>query len=589
MLDRKDVSDKYKWNLQDIYATEEAFEKDFKKYEQFAEDIKKFKNTLNTAQNLDAYFKFLEKNNIYIDKLFSYAYLLESEDISKEHAQVLLKRLEVVNRKITIENVGFEITKLKTSKLKEFANDPLLSYKKNYFEDLIEDKKHILSEKEEKVINSLSDTYLYEEIFDQFNDSELDYGKVKLSCGEVLKLTPENVETILRTEPREVRKKAVQKFFKERNRFQRTIGTNYLGAVKTCVAHAKIYKYKSALEQALKAEKVPTKVYKNLIKNYTFGLPLFKRYNLLRKKILGYAELHNYDTSVPLSSYKPKKATYEECYQTVIKALSVFGENYTNVLKEAFNNRWIDVMETNNKTTGAYMSGSFAVHPYVLLNFNGMEDYASTIAHELGHAVNSYFTCKNNRFFDSNNPIFLAEIASTVNEVLLNYYLIEQNKDNKEKQIFYLTEMLDLFVGTFFVQTKFAKFEEEVHRRIEQDEPLTVSDINKIYENVTKEYNQGVIVTDKNSGLGYLSIPHFYYHFYVYKYATGIISAINIVSNILQDKNYIKAYIKFLSSGTKLKTMETLKLAKIDLENDEAYKIAFKFIEDILSRLEKLV
>ncbi len=590
MLKRCDVDEKLKWNLKDVCSSEEHLEENFKKFEEYIDGVQKFKGKLKNVDAVCEYFKFCEKYDLVVGLTACYLEMLSSEDVSNEKTKKIIARFEEVCNRIVKASafVEPELLKLKDDTFKKLIVDKRLKNYKYALERLFASKKHALSEKETIILNEANLAFNQSEIFEQFNSSEVSHGKVKLSDGKTVELTYGLYSQILDTETREVRRKAAKAYSKQLEQFGKTIGTCYLGDVKATRFNAKMHKFKSSLERSLFESDIPEIVYRTLIKNYTENLNYLKRYLLVRKHALKLDNLYGYDMWVSLSKYKPKKSTYNECFDTVLKALNVFGEDYLNILKTARDNRWIDVMETENKTTGAYELGVYGVHPYVLFNFDNTEGYASTIAHELGHAVNSYLSEKNNPYPTSENPIFLAEIASTVNEVLLYKYLIDTSENNKEKQIYYLTEFISMFNGTFFRQANFAKFEEEVHNRVDANIPTSVFDVNNIYLKLVKEYNQGVIETSKKAEIAYQSVPHFYRPFYVYKYATGIISAINIVCNILENKNYIKNYFEFLSAGSKQNPIDTLKLAKVDLSLDETYKKAFNFVNTYLTKLENL-
>jgi len=593
LLKRSEVDNKLKWlPITSLLISSRPLvpEKYFAGFEEYIKGIQKFKGKLKNADAVVECYRFCEKFHNAEIRVEAYIELLYSLDITDKRTQSLLSRLGEIDNRMSNASAFIEpeLLKLSDEKLKELINDKRLSDYKYATERLLASKKHILSEQQEILLNNASQAFVYRDIYDQFSDSEVSHGSVKLSNGKTVKLTYGIYNKILETETREVRRNAAKAYSKQMLDFYKTIGSCYLGSFKSDSFFAKAKKFNSCLEQSLFGSNIPEVVYKTLIKNYENNLGYLKRYFLIRKNALKLDKLYSYDMWVSLSKYTPKTVTYNECFDIVLKALSVFGDNYLNILKTAKNNNWIDVMETENKTTGAFECEVYGVHPYVLLNFDHSESYASTIAHELGHAVNAYLSSENNAYITSSNPIFLAEIASTVNEVLLYNYLIEQSKNDKEKQIYYLTELIGLFNGTFFRQANFSKFEEIVHQRIDNGESTSIFDLSDIYLELSKEYGQGVLEVSKNAHCGYQGVPHFYRAFYVYKYATGIISAINIVVNILEDKNYINNYFKFLSAGCKQSPMETLKLAKIDLTSDECYKKAFSFVDKVLTKLEEL-
>lgn len=589
MLKRETVETKYKWNLTHIYKNEAEVEEAFKAMDEYAEGITQFRGTLNSAEAILKCYNFCEKYNQKIEVLSAYILFKESEDESNKQAKTLSNRFSVKYTNICNASafVETEILKNKDADLKKIIADPRLADFSYGLSELYKKKKHILPEKEEILINNACRAFDYNDIFNQFNAVEVDRGSVKLDNGKTVKITPEGYSNILSTQSRETRKAAYEANGAWKKNFFRTIGSTYLGSVKADSFDAKAHKYASSLESSLSGCDIPEEVYKTLLYNYTKYLPVLKRYFKIRKNVLGVNKLYVYDCYVGLGKYKPKKISYEDCYNIVLDALSVFGDEYINILKTARDNRWIDVFETENKHTGAYMCECYGVHPYVLFNFSGLEDYATTIAHELGHAVNSYKLCTSNRYSGSGNPIFLAEIASTVNEILMNCYLID-HAATKEKKIYYLNELITMFNGTFYRQTMFAKFEEAAHAKVDADEPISVYDLNDIYAACRKEHNCGVVETTEIDKLEYLGIPHFYRSFYVYKYATGVIAAINIVLNILADKNYIDSYFKFLSATSNQSPLSALSIAKVDMTKNETYDRALKFISEKVDELAKL-
>ncbi|MBO5926320.1 MAG: oligoendopeptidase F family protein [Clostridia bacterium] len=407
--------------------------------------------------------------------------------------------------------------------------------------------------------------------------------------GKKVKITGATYSLLLQNPNREVRKKAFKSYYNAYNKVLNTITAVYQGNVDKNVFFSKIRKFKSCLDRALFYEEVDKSVYLNLIKSVHDSLPLMHRYIADRKQILNY-DINMYDLYVPLVENADLKLDYEEAFELVKEGLKPLGSDYLKLLDRAKNERWIDVYENDGKRSGAYSVSVYKLkHPYVLLNHTKTTHSVFTIAHELGHAIHSYKSNQVQPITTADYRIFVAEVASTVNEILLIKHLIATSKDNKIKKYF-LSYYLDTIRTTLYRQTMFAEFEHKAHLKAENGEALTKEDLNKIYLSLNKKYYGKAVKSDKEISFEWARIPHFYSAFYVYKYATGIISAIAIAERILNNEpNAVKDYFNFLSSGSKDKPVELLKIAGVDLTNVNTYKTAFKSFEDALNEFEKLL
>ena len=407
--------------------------------------------------------------------------------------------------------------------------------------------------------------------------------------GNNVKLSHGLYGIILRCEDRNKRKEAYDKYYGAYDSLINTITAAYTGNVKADIFYSRVYKFKSCLERALFGEDVDRSVYENLLNTVDKNLAVLHRYVSFRKKLLGYDKLYFYDMYTPLVEGAELKLNYDDAYAYVVKGLEPLGAEYQALLKKGHDERWIDVEETEGKRSGAYSTGAFGVHPYVLLNYQPELDNIFTIAHEMGHSLHTHFSSLNQPYAKSNYKIFVAEVASTVNEVLLLKYMLKNSTDEKFKK-YLLNYYLDMIRATLFRQTMFAEFEYAAHDMAEKGEPLTKEGLCSIYADIGKKYYGSDIEHDYNISCEWARIPHFYTAFYVYKYATGIISAMNIANRILTEGDKaVKDYFKFLSGGSSADPVSLLKLAGVDLSRDEPFAFAMKEFENTLKEFERLM
>ena len=434
-------------------------------------------------------------------------------------------------------------------------------------------------------------TTMGDRVFANFNFTVLDCAPVTI--GDDVLFGP-NVSLLppmhpLRWQDRNVRKAAFTNMYEAYKKLINTIAVNYNYNTKTDVVSARIRKYGSSLEAALDGGNIPVSVYHNLISEVREYLPVVHRYMELRKKVLGVDQLKMYDVYVPLVNAPKKVIPFEQAIDIMAEGLAPLGEEYITQVRKGVSEGWIDVYEKPNKRGGAYSSGVYDVHPFVLMSFTNTKRDVSTIAHELGHSMHSYFAEKNQNILDSNYTIMIAEVASTVNEILLSEYQIVNEKDNRKKaEIIY--ELLEMIRATFFRQSMFAEFEKIIHEKIENGEALSSEDLNDIYYNLNQKYFGNNIIVDKEIQFEWARIPHFYSDFYVYKYATGISAAIYIANKILKHENgYLEKYIQMLSQGKAKKSIDLLKMVDVDLENVEVYDEVIKYFNEKMDILKKVL
>ena len=529
-MKRQDVKIEYKWKTEDLYATDAKWEEDFKKAQNIPE-FSKYSGKLSDKKEL---LKFLRENDEYVKLMYRlaiYAQLCNDEDKTVSvHAEQYSKIFPIFT--LYSSAVSFfepEIAMLDDKYLKSVVNDPEFSDYSYQIETIIKKKAHTVSEAEERIISMAYEVFnTFSETFGMIDNLDLSMPEIEYD-GKTTKLTHGLYGIILHSDDKEKRKEAYDKYYSAYASLLNTIASTYIGNVKSDVLLSKVYKYDSCLDRALANEDVDRKVYENLLKAVDDNLSSMHRYVADRKKILGYDELHFSDVNAPLVGGVEFKLSYDEAYDYVIKGLAALGEDYQALLKKAYDERWIDVEETEGKRKGAYSTACFGTHPYVLLNYQPTINEVFTIAHEMGHAIHTYFSHGNQPFAKSQYTIFVAEVASTVNEVLLLKYMLGEATDINLKK-YLLNYYLDTMRSTLHRQTMFAEFESEAHAIAERGEPLTKDVLCNVYREIGKKYYGDAIVHDDNISFEWARVPHFYSSFYVYKYATGITAAINIAN-----------------------------------------------------------
>ena len=415
------------------------------------------------------------------------------------------------------------------------------------------------------------------------------FGNIKDENGNLVEFTESNYSKFIHSSNREVRKNAFKLLLETYAKYKNTISNTFKENVDYLVGMAKIEKFNSSLEASLFSDNIDTTVYNNLIETVHKNLNVLYKYYDLKKEILNLDELHLYDIYVELIKDLDKEYSFEEAKEIVINALSILGDDYITNLKKAFDERWIDVYNNVGKRGGAYSSGFYDTNPFVLLNFERKLNDVSTLAHELGHSMHTYYSCKNNTYNNSGYKIFVAEVASTVNELILNKYLLKNSKDKKEK-LFILNNLMELFKGTIYRQTMFAEFERDMHKKYEDGEILTNELLSNEYYKLNKEYFGPNVVVDEEIKYEWERIPHFYYDFYVYKYAIGLSSACYIVDGIVNNKpNALENYLKFLKSGGSDYPANELKIAGVDVNSSEVIESAIKMFDETINEFKTLI
>jgi len=597
-LKREQIEEQYKWKLEDIYASDEAWERDFIRLEELFEKVPGIQKTLTKdAESLGKALKEIEKMEHIAGDLYVYARMRRDEDNGNAKYQGMTSRAMDINVRLAsaLSFVSPMLLKQKESVLKGYIKEAEKKSKKNLLADydfmlkeLLRTRKHVLSAKEEKLMASLSEVAgAPKDIFTMLNNADLDFGTVKNEAGEEVPLTHGSYIVLMQSADREVRKNAYHQMYETYKNNINTIAAAYAASVKKDVVYARVKKYKSALERALFGDKVPVSLYDNLIETIHNNLDIMYRYLTLRKKILGVDELHMYDIYAPLVKDVKTDYPFEEAMKMVKDGLGVLGKDYAKLLDKAVKERWIDVYETPGKTSGAYSWGTYGVHPYVLLNHRGDLDSVFTIAHELGHAMHSWHSNQNQPEAKAGYTIFVAEVASTVNEILLTRHMLNTVKD-AELRKYILNHYLDQFRTTVLRQTMFAEFEKLTHAALEHGQPLTHESLCEMYGKLNARYHGSGMREDDTIIYEWARIPHFYNAFYVYKYATGFSCAVAIAQDILSGKkDAVKKYISFLSSGGSDHPLNLLKIAGVDLAGGGPVEACMKEFERALEEFEK--
>ncbi len=590
---RSEVSSNDKWNIELIYKDKEEFDKDFNKVTQellkleklcpdFSKDALKFKN----------FFMQDEKVSRLLSKLSIYTNCKSDEDKTNSLYQELVGK---VNNLCTeyeekTSNIIPQIIKMDSDKVYSYISEyQELEPYKYLFKRIMARKKHTLSEEVEKalasyqpVFDASSDTYSY------LTNADLQLGTITNEDNEEVELSESNYSIYIKSNNREVRKAAFKKLYNAYKGINNSLTSTYSTTVNTDSITARLRNYDSSIAMYLKPNDIPVVLYNNLIKTVRANLSSLYDYYALKKDILKLDEYHLYDTYVPVLENVDKDYTFEEAKDIVIKALSVYGEDYINVLKTAFADGWIDKYPNKGKRSGAYSTGSYDTLPYVLLNYTNKYDDVSTLCHELGHSMHSYYTNKNNPYITADYPIFLAEIASTTNELLLSHYMYE-NSTKKEEKLSILNQKLDLFKATIFRQTMFAEFEQIVHEYVDNKNILTADYLNETYYKLNQEYFGEGVVVDDDIKYEWSRVPHFYTPFYVYQYATSLSIACYVAKNIINNTPGFKEnYIKFLSSGGRDYPLEVLKIIDIDLNDTKVFESAIDEFKTTLDQFKKM-
>ena len=585
--ERREVPKEFQWNLERIFKTDEEFQKEIKAVRKQIDEFAKLEG--HTTESAKTFYRSITAGNEIerrLNKLYTYASMKSDEDVANTENQA--KKEQVVNLyNYASSKMYFQTPELLNTEkevIESFyqAEPKLLEHKTN-IEEVYRYKPHTLPKEEEKLLSNLSSAFGNDETtYGYLTDSDLDFGTIHDENGVEVPLTDTNFSIYIKSPKREVRKEAFERLYEVYKQFQNTITATFNGAIKQNVAMAHIKHYKTSFEAALFGDELDPKVYDTLVSSVRNHLDVLHDYYRLRKEVLNLKDLHLYDVYTNLVPDTDTKYPFETASRLVLDALKPLGDAYINDLKQAFTEGWIDIYPNKNKRGGAYSSGSYDTMPYVLLNYQDKLDDVSTLAHELGHSMHSFYTRKNQPYQYGDYPIFVAEVASTVNELLLAKHMLKVST-NKNERLAILNQLLELFKGTIYRQVMFAEFEKYAYDLVEQDEVITPDKLCKKYYELNQDYFGSDVVVDKEIAYEWEKVPHFYYHFYVYKYATGISAACHIVEGILSgDEAKRDAYLKMLANGCRENPLNTLKIAGVDMTDKEVYESAIRMFADTI-------
>jgi len=547
----------------------------------------------DSADNIFRLFTFQDNLSELLGKLYTYSHMRYDEDTTNSFYQGMNQKAENILT-LASSNMSYivpEILKIEEATIDSFLKEKqeLQNYKKT-LDEIMRQREHILSEQEEVLLSEASEALQTpSQTFSMLNNADLKFPMIKNEHGEEVELTHGRYIGFMESKDRNVRKAAFEAMYDTFGSFKNTFASTLTGNIKKNNFYAKVRNYQSARHAALDRNNIPEKVYENLVEAINEKLPLLHRYADLRKQRLQVDDLHMYDLYVPLVDGVEMNYSYEEAQEIILKSLAPLGDDYVHIVQEGFESRWIDVVESRGKRSGAYSSGSYGTNPFILLNWQNKVNDVYTLAHELGHSVHSYYTRKHQPYRYGNYSIFVAEVASTCNEALLSDYLLQHLEDEKQK-LYILNHFLEGFRGTVFRQTMFAEFEHDIHTRAQNGEPLTADRYTELYYDLNKKYFGDKMTIDEDIGLEWARIPHFYYNYYVYQYATGYSAATSLASQILTEKDTaVERYKDFLKAGSSDFPIDVLKKAGVDMTSKDPILQALQVFEEKLTEFETLL
>lgn len=585
---RSGIEEKYKWKLEDIYSSDEAYEADFEKVGDMATKISAMHDIICDAGTLLNCLTLYEEAYCLLDNLFSYARMRMDEDNAQSKYQVLFSRASELA--VKAESAASYIEPLILLLPEAVVTNKILGKYEKFIKEILRKKKHTLSVAEEKLLAmSAEATGGAGRIYSMFTNADLKFPEIKNEKGEMVELTKGNYIPFLENKDRRVRKDAFNALYDTYASYGNTMAASYAANIKTGRFYSEARGYGSTLEASLDDDNITTEVYDNLVDTINNNLPLMHKYVEVRAKALGLDKVNMYDMYTPLVEQVDDKFTYKEACDTVADSLGVLGEEYVDLLKKGFDSRWIDVYENQGKTGGAYSWGTYMTHPFVLLNFQGTLDNVYTLAHEMGHSLHTHYSCTTQPYIYSGYKIFVAEVASTVNEILMLKDMLRKST-NKNKRAYLINHFLESFRGTVFRQTMFAEFEKVCHGSFGTGKPLSGEDFNKIYYDLNKKYFGDKCEVDEKIKHEWSRIPHFYRSFYVYKYATGFSSAAAIVKMIEEEgQPAVDRYIDFLKAGDSEYPLDILRKTGVDLSTSAPIEAGMEIFRELLDEFSELV
>lgn len=590
---RDEIPESDKWRIDKIYETPAKWNEELNKLKEEAPKLKDFEGKLGNKEDLKAFLLLNEKLSRKLGKLYVYAHMRSHEDTSNPEMQSLVNKIDPYSAEFSSYTAYFvpEILSLKEGTIENFINeDKDLKQYKIYFEMILNEKPHILSKEVESVLASVSDCLgAPESIYSMLTNSDMTFGEIVDESGRKVELTEGNYISFIKSKDRKVREAAFKLLFGTYKKYENTLATSLTSSIKNFVFESKTRKYNSSLEASLKPNNIPVEVYYNALKTVDENMDALHRYVRIKKKLLNLEEIHMYDLYVPVIECKKEHLEYKEAIILVEEGLKPLGKEYLDIFNEGINEGWIDVYENKGKRSGAYSWGSYDTMPYVLLNYNYELNDASTLAHEMGHSIHSYYTRKTQPYIYGDYSLFCAEVASTTNEILLIHHLIEKETD-KNKKLYLINQELEQIRTTVFRQLMFAEFELKTHEAIENGESLTSEVLCKMWKDINIKYFGKDMNVDEEISIEWARIPHFYSDFYVYQYATGYAAASSFANSILsKGEEAVEKYKGFLKAGGSMYPIDTLKMAGVDMTTSKPLKDTLDRFNELLDMLEEII
>ena len=594
ILNRKDVDREFTWDLESMYSSTEAWEQDWNRVKKLSEDFERHRGKLteNSKVLLEA---LTHRDELFrgIENVYAYSHMKLDEDTTNSESQILSDK--AMNLYVQVEESSSflvpEILTLDEEVLDRYMEEEegLKLYDK-FLKDIMRQKSHVLSAREESIVAQMGEVANSpQKIYSMMNDADLRFPTIKGEDGKDIEITQGNFIPLMESTDRDLRQRAFKEFYSVYDSFKNTFAAILNGDLKSNIFNARLRNYKSTREASLDRNNVPLSVYDNLIKSVHDNLDSMYKYMDIRKRVLGVDELHMYDLYTPIVKEVEFNIPYEEGVELVKKALEPLNKEYLDIMNEGFNSQWIDVYENRGKRSGAYSSGSYDSKPFILLNYHNTLDNVFTIAHEMGHSMHSYFTRKNQPYVYGGYSIFVAEVASTTNESLLLNYLLKNTK-NKNEKLYLLNHYLESFRTTLFRQTMFAEFEMIINEYLEDGGALTAEYLCEVYSKLNRLYYGDNMVIDKEIEIEWARIPHFYYNYYVFQYATGFSAAIDLSKKVLEEGDVaVDRYINFLKSGSSDYPINVLKKAGVDMTTEEPVNNAMKIFRELVDEFDKLI
>ena len=591
-MKRSEISDEYKWSVKDLYSSDELWNNDYEKALKSTQEKSSFEGcVMDSADTLADALSESEKDDYITERLYVYAFMRYYEDTSDGTYQQMSGKAQMLAVKMS-EKYSFlvpEIMAADDDKVARFLDSDKIKPYRHLLCDMLAKKEHTCSQKEEKLLamaSQMADSP--SDIFSKFNNADVKFGKVHDEHGDEKELTSAGFSVFMESRNRNVRKEAFYALYRQYKSYINTLAASYYGNVKQAVFFANARNYESTLQMYLSGSFIPESVYTNLIDTVNNNLDKMHDYVSLRKKTLGVDELHFYDIYAPLTSDYTVKVSYENAKETVLDALKILGDDYVSQVKKGYESGWVDVYENDGKRSGAFSWGAYGTHPYIFLNYTEMLNDIFTLIHETGHAMHTYYSNETQPYTYAGYKIFVAEVASTCNEVILIDYLLKHSRSDEEKKYLY-GHYLEQFKGTLFRQTMFAEFEMITHRMAQDGEVLNAESLCGTYKKLNEKYFGKDMVIDEEIAYEWARIPHFYTPFYVYQYATGFSAAVAIATKIINgDKEVLHGYKEFLKGGSSMHPIELLSLCKIDMSKPDVIQDALNVFGSLIEDFKKI-